>query len=92
MTFRLDKCRTLNVQNENVSLVSYEMIGQGTIRSMDRMETYKYHGFLQSKRIEHTEIKKELTLDFTQWLKNICQTRLLGKNMVKAINTFLSLH
>lgn len=78
----------LNIRNGKVSLAGYETKYLGTIKYVDEMETYKYFGFLHPKRIEHTEIQRKLTLEFTWRLKNICQTKLFGKNMVKATNTF----
>jgi len=59
MKFGWDKCKTLNLENGKINLVGYETV---LSRPVDELKTNKYLGFLQPKRIEHTGIKKELTV------------------------------
>lgn len=88
MEFGLDKCRTLSFKKGSIELNEVEMEQGEAIEAMDRGDTYKYLGMLQSKRTEHTIIKKQLTNEFTNRIKSILKTRLNIRNIVKSINTY----
>ena len=60
MNFGLDKCRTNSIvkgkwhQNEDFRLL--QRSGGGVITAMDKNESYKYLGFLQSQGIDEKEV------------------------------------
>nr|CAH7763876.1 unnamed protein product [Callosobruchus chinensis] len=55
---------------------------------MDKNETYKYLGFNQSVKIDHTQVKGQLTQEFRGRLIRLPGTKLKSRNLTKAINTF----
>lgn len=89
MQFGMDKCRTLTVKKGSVELQPYESTHGHNIEPMNETETYKYLGLLQSKRTEHTEIKKQLTEEFGRRIRDVLGTKLNTKHIVKAINTYV---
>jgi hypothetical protein len=63
MEFVLDKCQTRNIRRGKVEL-GFEAQGV-IIQPMNGTNTYKYPGILQSKRIQHNKIKKQLITALT---------------------------
>ena len=63
--------------------LSYECQDGQIIESMKNQETYKYLGFIQSKRAEHKKIKKALKSEFLSRVKKLSKSKLNGKNLVK---------
>lgn len=88
MEFGLDKCKVLNIKKGNIELKGFETEDGESIEPMDETDTYKYLGILQSKRIQHTQVKNKLISQFKKRLKTILETKLNTRNIVKAINTF----
>lgn len=90
MEFGIDKCRTAvtgsAVRGAEASAFTCE--SGDIILGMEEEETYKYLGFLQSRKLEHKQIKDRLTKQFFSRSLKIIKTKLNGKNMVKAINTY----
>lgn len=84
MSFGLDKCRTLHVQKGKVINDNSET----NFAQMETVDLYKYLGILQSKTINHTQIKNKLTEEYTRRLNKICKKCLFSKNLFKAINSY----
>ena len=59
-----------------------------TMEAMDKDDIYRYLGHMQSKQIKHTQMKQKLGKEYLHRTKSIFKTRLNGKNMIKAINTY----
>lgn len=53
---------------------------------MDGIDTYKYLGILQSKKIQHTKINTHLTTTLSTNAGNV-KTNLNAKQLTKMINT-----
>ena len=89
MEFGIEKCKILRMErgrwteNENIQIMNQEYI-----ENMQEHETYKYLGFQQNTKLNHTKIKTELTQKYKSRLTTILNTKLNAKNIVKAINTF----
>ena len=89
MEFGIEKCKILRMErgrwteNENIQIMNQEYI-----ENMQEHETYKYLGFQQNIKLNHTKIKTELTQKYKSRLTTILNTKLNAKNIVKAINTF----
>lgn len=89
MEFGISKCKALHIEkgkwndNENREIINNE-----TLENMAENQTYKYLGFEQNIRINHTDIKTQLKTQYKQRLLAILKTSLYSRNLFKAINTF----
>ncbi|KAI4469561.1 hypothetical protein MML48_1g01499 [Holotrichia oblita] len=63
-------------------------LDEGAIESMEDQEHYKYLGYLQSGPIDQKLCKRLLMDRYTQRLKAILKTELVGKNKVRATCTY----
>jgi hypothetical protein len=54
---------------------------------MDENESYKYHGMQQTRGIERKHIKETLKKFFKR-VEEVLKTKLRGKHIIKAINTY----
>lgn len=90
MEFGIDKCRTAVTGESTVGTRAdgFTCESGEIVLGMEEEETYKYLGFLQSRKLEHRQIKDRLTKQFISRVTKIVKTKLNGKNMVKAINTY----
>jgi hypothetical protein len=55
---------------------------------MDENESYKYLGMQQTRGIEHKHIKETLKKKFFKRVEAVLKTKLSGKHIIKAINTY----
>ena len=53
-------------QDSKLSDVSCQLNDGREMKAMQSGETYKYLGIMQSRRIEHSQMKAELTEEFTR--------------------------
>lgn len=89
MDFGITKCRILHMErgkwtdNDQIVTLNNEIIDH-----MQPGETYKYLGFQQNTRLDHSHIQKQLREKYKQRLCKILETRLNSKNLTTAINTF----
>lgn len=88
MEFGLDKCKTLSIVQGRLSDTSYELEDGRAMEVMHTVDTYKYLGAQQSRRIEHSQMKNELRTEFSRRVRKILKTGLNAKNYIKAINTY----
>nr|CAI5864716.1 unnamed protein product [Callosobruchus analis] len=66
----------------------HEIVNGQALDNIDKDETYKYLGFNQNVKINHTQVKTQLTQEFRDRLTKLLKTQLNSKNLTKAINTF----
>ena len=57
-----------------------------TMEAMNEDDMYRYLGHMQAKQIKHARMKQKLGEEYLNRTKNILNTKLNGKNTVKAIN------
>lgn len=89
MQFGIDKCRTQNIVRGNyASAESFRTEEGEEITPLHREEHYKYLGIHQHITIDHKKQKEEITKEFKNRVTSICGSKLNGRNIVKAINTF----
>lgn len=89
MVFGVDKCRIAVTGSLEDSAGEPFLLESGeSILGMEDGETYKYLGFLQSRRLEHQQIKDRITKQFVARVTKLVRTKLSGKNLVKALNTY----
>ncbi|XP_030749987.1 uncharacterized protein LOC115877806 [Sitophilus oryzae] len=93
MNFGLEKCKTNHMKRgkwcQSDDFILLEESGGGTVRSMDKHETYKYLGFIQSQGINGSEMKNQIKNTFKTRLNAVMKTQLCGSNKVQATNTFV---
>lgn len=87
MKFGLDKCRVINLNRGKFETKGVQLDSGGLIESMNESDVYKYLGYEQARKINHTKIKETLTKEFMTRIKRACHTDLNSKNLVKTINT-----
>ena len=89
MEFGINKCKLLHI-NKGQWKDHHEnnTINNQTLDNMLKNETYKYLGFHQSTKLNHTRIKTELKAEFKNRLVRLLKTKLNSKNLTKAINTY----
>ena len=88
MEFGTDKCRTQHITHGKRELVAFDLQNGEVIEPMEENEVYKYLGFQQTQHIEHKHIKATLHNKFLDRLHSILKSKLDGKNVFKAINTY----
>ncbi|KAL0274582.1 UNVERIFIED_CONTAM: hypothetical protein PYX00_002681 [Menopon gallinae] len=88
MSFGIDKCRNQCIRSGVLQPGDIALTDGDVIPHLEDGDAYKYLGFQQSRRIEHGKIKDQLATKYTQRLNSILKSRLNGKNIVTAINTF----
>lgn len=89
MEFGIGKCRILHIEKGRwKEETNVEMLDGETVGNLTRDETYKYLGFQQNTRLDHTVIKKHLREEYQHRLRLLLRTNLNSKNLFKAINTF----
>ena len=88
MEFGLEKCKTQTIIKGSSSALDINLEHDVKIEALQEGETYKYLGYEQSRCIHHRETKESITKAFTSRLNVITKTKLNGKNIIKAINTY----
>nr|CAI5864221.1 unnamed protein product [Callosobruchus analis] len=89
MEFGLNKCKVLHVnRGQWINHPEHEIVNGQALDNIDKDETYKYLGFNQNVKINHTQVKTQLTQEFRDRLTKLLKTQLNSKNLTKAINTF----
>ncbi|XP_015188575.1 PREDICTED: uncharacterized protein LOC107072832 [Polistes dominula] len=89
MQFGIEKCKTTHTERGQwITDDTQRTLQNETLKNLEKHETYKYLGFEQNTKINHTEIKKYLQKQYKQRLTKILKTKLNSKNLVKAINTY----
>ncbi|XP_060530462.1 uncharacterized protein LOC132704469 [Cylas formicarius] len=92
MRFGLEKCKIGRLhrgewrQMDGHQLTQHS--GGGKITTLDKFETYKYLGLAQARGIDSISVKTLLTERFKERVKHILKTRLAGRNMATAINSY----
>jgi len=60
------------------------------MEAMNEDDMYRYLGHMQAKQIKHARMKQKLGEEYLNCTKSILKTKLNGKNMIKAINTYVT--
>nr|CAH7741666.1 unnamed protein product [Callosobruchus chinensis] len=77
MEFGMSKCEALHINKGQWKNHPEKQIVAGqTLDNMDKNETYKYLGFNQSVKINHTQAKGQLTQEFRDRLIRLQKTKL----------------
>nr|CAH7754542.1 unnamed protein product [Callosobruchus chinensis] len=85
----MSKCKAIHInKGQWKNHPEQEIVACQTLDNMDKNETYKYLGFNQSVKIDHTQSKGHLTQEFRDRLIRLLKTKLNSRNPTKAIKTF----
>ncbi|XP_060534521.1 uncharacterized protein LOC132706940 [Cylas formicarius] len=92
MSFGLEKCKVGRLHRGEWRQLDGHQLTQhssgGKITTLDKFETYKYLGLAQARGIDSKSVKTLLTERFKERVKHILKTRLAGRNMATAINSY----
>lgn len=88
MKFGISKCKAQHIEKGKWVETQTDILDSQTLENMEENETYKYLGFQQSTKMDHTTIKTQLTTQYERRLNQILKTHLNSKNLCKAINTY----
>jgi hypothetical protein len=88
MTFGIENCRTVSIVKKKLELRNFTTEEEDTMIAMKEEDIYKYLGHMQTKQIKHAQMKQQLANEYLQRTKSILKTKLNGKNMINAINTY----
>ncbi|XP_036334664.1 uncharacterized protein LOC118745244 [Rhagoletis pomonella] len=78
MSFGVEKCRRLSVENGKLIRRELELMTHETVDSMTEGDTYKYLGILQARRMQHSEIVSAVTSEYLQRVKSLLKSCLNG--------------
>ena len=65
-----------------------EQPNQVVIRMLGEKEIYKYLGILEADTIKQQEIKEKMLKEYLRKARNLLETKLYCRNLVKGINTW----
>jgi hypothetical protein len=88
MTFGIEKCKILSIVKRKLELRNFTTEEEDTTIAMKEGDIYRYLGHMQTKQIKHAQMKQQLGNEYLQRRKSILKTKLNGKNMIKATNTY----
>ncbi|XP_060525288.1 uncharacterized protein LOC132701424 [Cylas formicarius] len=92
MRFGLEKCKVSRLHRREWRRMDGHQLtqhsGGGKITTLDKAEIYKYLGLAQARGIDSKSVKTLLTERFKERVKHILKTRLVGRNMATAINSY----
>ena len=89
MEFGLDKCATLEMhRGKHVASQGIAMPQGASIKALGIEESYKYLGILQAGDIQHADVKKAASAEYTKRVRKILKTKLNGGNSIQAINSW----
>nr|CAH7768812.1 unnamed protein product [Callosobruchus chinensis] len=84
----MSKCKALHInKGQWKNHPEQEIVAGQKLDNMDKNETYKYLGFNQSVKMDHTQAKGQLTQELRDRLIRLLKTKLNSRNLTKAINT-----
>jgi hypothetical protein len=90
MVFGIKKCKTLSIAKGKVEMRNFTTEDSDTMEAMNEDDIYRYMGHMQSKQISHTHMKQKTGKEYLNRTKSILKTKLNGKNMIKAINAYMT--
>jgi len=88
MVFGIEKCKTLSTAKGELEMTNFTTEDDDTMEAMNKDEIYRYMGHMQSKQIKHAQMKQKLGEEYIHRTKSILNTKLNGKNTIKAMNTY----
>ena len=89
MQFGVDKCATIVIKRGKVITSDGIVLpDENKIKSMNEGCSYKYLGDLESDQVKQKEVKEKLRNEYKRRVRKVLKSKLNGKNMVQAINTW----
>ncbi|KAI5716587.1 hypothetical protein M8J76_009066 [Diaphorina citri] len=84
MAFGLDKCGKIQIERGVQNNTDQEDFHE--IKDLEPEELYKYLGVKQNSKIDHGEIKRDLTTAYKKRVTKLLNTKLSAKNLISAVN------
>ena len=89
MVFGIEKYKTLCIAKGKLERRNFATEdGDDTMEAMNEDDMYRNLGHMQAKQIKHARMKQKLGEEYLNGTKCILKTKLNGKKMIKAINTY----
>jgi hypothetical protein len=90
MVFGIEKCKTLCIAKGKLEMRNFITEDDYTMEAVNEDDTYGYLDYMQAKQIKHARMKQKLGKEYLNRTKSILKTKLNEKNMIKAINTYVT--
>jgi len=90
MVFGIEKCKTLCIAKGKLEMRNFITEDDDTMEAVNEDDTYGYLDYTQAKQIKHARMKQKLGKEYLNRTKSILKTKLNEKNMIKAINTYVT--
>jgi hypothetical protein len=90
MAFGIEKCETLCIAKRKLKMRIFTTGDDDIMEAMNEDDMYRYLGHMQAKQIKHARMKQKLGEEYLNCTKNILKTKLNGKNMIKAVNSYVT--
>ena len=88
MEFSIEKCAMLVMKSGERHLTDgVELPNQDKSSILGKKETYKYLGILEADTIKQVEMKEKIKKEYLRRTRNLLETKLCGRNLIKGINT-----
>ena len=85
----IEKYATLEIKSgKRHSTDGMELPNQDKIRTLREKETNKYLGILEIDTIKEVEIKDKIKKEYLRRTRNLLETKLYSRNLIKGINTW----
>ena len=65
-----------------------ELPNQDKVRTLGETETYKYLGILEADIIKQVEMKEKIRKEYPRRTRELLETKLSNRNLIKGINTW----
>ena len=89
MSFGLDKCNKITIKRGKPTMQPDILLYDGeVIKELDNTEIYKYLGVDENSGICLKQMKTKVKNEYFHRIKKILKTKLNGKNIITAINSF----
>ena len=91
MKLGFDKCKVLNIVQGKIKACGNIRLNENDIiEEMGNADIYKYLGVIESSNIKHNEMKTMALEKFKKKLKNVLKSELNSKNIMTAINEYVT--
>jgi hypothetical protein len=88
MSFGIEKYKTQNIAKRKQETRNFTTEDDDNVEAMNEDDIYRYLGHVQSKQINHAQIKQQPCEEYMNRTKSKLKTKLKGKNRIKTVNTY----
>ena len=89
MEFGLEKCATLTIHKGKATHTEGLILSNNNIiKGLSLEESYKYLGVQQTEDVQHRQVKKQTSAEYTNRVRKILKSKQNGGNTIQAINNW----